>query len=749
MKIKQCQTPWGNVDVSLGSTQFLSVKGETDMAVFYGQGYGAAKLRLWQLDLSRRVAGGRLSEIMGNGALRTDIFQRRLGLRPLAERAEAMDAAAPPDSWQGEQYQHIKAYVAGLNQALQDTKLLPAECLLLGYRPEAFTLSDTYLLGQLKYFINSAWQYELFHTRLANRLTPQQHQQLLITVSQEQNPIPPLPLDENGEYLPQVIAALKDGLKGLRHLGLASPDTGSNVIAVSGKLTRSGKPMLAADPHMGHVNPGFNLMCKLESDEGLSVFGSHFPGSPGIIVGRNPYAAWGMVGIMADNQDMFWGRVDLEKDLVETVDGWIPLNKRTHIITTKKEKSHTLISYDFPQGQMMSEKNGYAMFLRWPALDDPSGDITFYRLAKCRDWNSFRASLEHVHNSPMMVGYADIHGDIGLQSMGYIPQRERQLGSLLQSLTNPEHQWRGYVPFDQLPQEYNPPCGYSLYANQYSEALFAHKPAISNRWHPPSRAWRIEALLQQTNQHDFNSLAALQDDKVDIFAQKALPILLTHLLQKSILHEWDGDTRHIQASQLFDIWMQKLADKILGKVLRRGSRALYSDFWPGCRWNLLNIVQYHSADWLQDEKDLPALIQQTYDLALNISQKTALPQVAFQHSIKRPQWLNSLFTAGYPYQGGNRETIHATRQNADFLTQSQAGSNGKRKIKPYTFGPGFKLICSLDQQGECQYASNTPAKGSPFFWQLKRTLKDWQSGKRQHTFVSLGNDANSSDKSKK
>lgn len=737
MKPRTLTSQWGNVTLSLETEQLLSIKGDTDNAVFYGQGYGAAYLRLWQLDLSRRVASGRLSEVMGNGALRTDIFQRRLGLVELAKIAELDDKNAPPDSWQATQFQHITAYIAGINQAIKDLKIRPIECLLLRYKPELFTTTDSYLLGQLKYFINSAWQYELFHTRLANRLTPSQHQQLLSTFSLEGEQIPPFPLDEQGEYYPEVIAAFKEGLKGLQHLGLASPDTGSNVIAVNGLLTESGKPILAADPHMGHVNPSFNLLCRLESKEGLSVMGSHFPGSPGIIVGRNTHAAWGMVGIMADNQDLFWGRIDLENEKVETTQGWEPLTKRTHTIGLTSKRQHTFVTYDYSQGRLMSEKAGYGLFLRWPALDNPSGDITFYQLAKCHNWTSFREALRHVKNSPMMVGYADIHGDIGLQSMGYIPKRHSELGSLVLSLTEPLHQWQGYVPFDDLPAEYNPERGYVLYANQYSTSLFDGKPALSNRWHPPTRALRIEQLIQQTQKHTFETFRQMQDDKKDLFAQKALAFLLPYIPEDKMLSQWDCDTQQINASRLFDVWIQHLTDRVLGKVLKRGSRALYTDFWPSCRWSILNILQYHLQDWQFEQDALSTLIRETYASALIASQKMERPYVEFQHSIKKPLWLNRLLTGRYLYQGGNRETIHATRQNADFLTQSQIGNNDTIKTKPYTFGPGFKLIAHLTPQGECHYLINTPAKGNPFYWKLRHVLECWQTGARQKTVLPL------------
>lgn len=736
MKPQHLTCPWGTVVVALESNQLLSIKADTDCAVFFGQGYGTAKLRLWQLDLSRRVASGRLSEIMGNEALRTDIFQRRLGLPELAKRAANQDKLAVSDSWQAQQYLHIQAYIAGINHALKQMKILPIECLLLRYRPEEFTVEDSYLLGQLKYFINSAWQYELFHTRLANKLSATQHRQLLTTFSLEGEQIAPLPLDEQGNYHQEVLQALKDGLKGLQYLGLSSSDTGSNVFAVNGTLTASGKPLLASDPHMGQVNPNFNLLCRLESQEGLNVLGSHFPGAPGVIVGRNTQAAWGMVGIMADNQDLFWGKMDVDKRQVETAAGTLPLTQRVHEIKLKSGKSHTLTTSDFAQGQLVSEKNGYGMFLRWPALDDPSGDITFYSLAKCHDWNSFRDSLRYVRNSPMMVGYADVHGDIGLQTMGYIPQRHQQLGSLLLKLSEPQHQWLGYVPFDELPFEHNPECGYVIYANQYQQSLFDNKVPLSNRWHSPSRALRIETLLKQSDQHTLSSLKVIQDDKTDYFAQKALPYLLAYVPEDIYLSTWDGNTENITASRLFEVWFQYITDYLLKKNLRRGARTLYTDFWPSYRWNVLAILQHHSEDWQYNSNDIEMLLRETYARALMASQKMVLPQVEFQHSIKKPLWLNKLLTGHYAYHGGNRETIHATRQNADFLTQSHAGENKSIKTKPYTFGPGFKLLSDLDNQKACWYLINTPAKGSPFSWQLKSVLNAWRNGIRIETQLS-------------
>lgn len=730
MKAVRLKSQWGDVAVALENNQLLNVQGDSDNAVFFGQGYGVGRLRLWQLDLSRRVASGTLAEILGDAALRTDIFQRRLGLVALARRAEAADAAAMPDTWQGRQYRHIQAYTDGINHALQTQRVRPVECWLLGYRIQPFSVTDAYLLAQLKYFINSAWQFELFHTRLTGKLTSAQHRQLFTTFSEEGGRIDPLPLDAQGQRLPMVKKALEDGLSGLRYLGMSSPDTGSNVIVIGGQRTESGKPLLAADPHMGHVNPGFNLLCSLVSDEGLNVTGSHFPGSPGIIVGRNQHAAWGMVGIMADNQDLFWGQIDLAAGKVATDKGWQALTQEKQRITRKSGQEHDFTARGFAGGRLLMEKDGYGLFLRWPALENPQGDITFYELGRCRDWQTFRQALSRVNNSPMMVGYADVHGDIGLQAMGMIPKRQCEMGSLVMDLTNPDHRWLGYVPFDELPSLHNPSQNYAVYANQYSDVLFNDRPALSNRWHSPGRALRAVELILSADRHTAQTLQEIQDDKVDYFARQTLPELLPYLMQASPLTTWNGDTRQIDNARLFEQWILQLMDKVLSKTLRRGARALYGDFWPGCRWNLMMILQHHLIDWGYDQESIAALVREAYEEALVSHARLTAPWVEYQHTIKRPPWLRNLLTGRYPYQGGNRETIHATRQNTDFLTQSHAGIDAPLVSKPYTFGPGFKLISDMSRPGNVHYMMNMPASGVPFFWRLKPTLKRWQQGQR-------------------
>jgi penicillin amidase len=732
LKAQNLQSPWGAVRVSLKDDWLLNVRGESDQSVYFGQGYGAARLRLWQLDLSRRVAAGELAEILGSEALRTDRFQRRLGLRGLAEQALLRDTQAP-SAWQARQRRIIEAYIAGINLALS-RHARPLESVLLRYRVSPFDVLDAYLIGQLKYFINAAWQYELFHTRLAGRLTGEQHRQLLTTFGDRGGCFPPMPLAGAGdEYAPVVQDALRDALRGLRLLGMASPDTGSNVIVLSGARSATGKPLLASDPHMGHVNPGYILLCELASDEGLHVAGSHFPGLPGIIAGRNQHASWGMVGIMADNQDLCWGRIDLAEGWVETAEGRLPLERRNEKIRDKSGATHELEAFDFAHGRLLSHKNGYGLFLRWPAPIQAGGDLTLHALARCHDWPSFRQSLEHLHNCPTAVGYADVHGDIGIQVAGLYPRRAADVGSLVLDLAEAAYAWKGFIPFAELPSVHNPPEGYAIYANHYYEALFAGKPPLSNRWHSPSRALRAETLINATPKHDLDSLRAIQDDKTDFFAHRLLDFLLPHI-EASPLTAWDGDTRNIDKARLLDTWVSHLLNKALAGVLRSGLRSLYVNLWPGWRWNLLEILQHHPATWGIAPAAIGQMIREAHEEALAATANPVRFRVEYPHTIRRPSWLKNLLTGRYAYDGGSRETLHALRQSADFLTGSQLGGEAPGVGKPYTFGPAFKLLCDLGERGECRYMANSPASGLPLKWCLNKVLQRWKKGERKRLF---------------
>ena len=713
---------YGHARVDLSHPQLAVIDGDSHLAVYHAQGYASARLRLWQLDLTRRLASGRLGEILGQASESTDCFQRNLDLVGLATRsANAVDGAL--------ERMHLQAYVDGVNRGLAETRVLPPEFLALGYRPRPFALIDTYLVAHLKYFINSAWQFELYHTLVVSALGARRAARLFSSVDEAGAIYPSLPAALTIEFAGALEELLTSAKAGLARLGLESPDVGSNVFAVRGRRTRSGYPLLANDPHMGLVNPGFNLIFHLRSAEGLNVFGSNFPGAPGIVVGRNPDIAWGMTGVMMDNQDLFWGEVDLSKCQVKTARGWQSLTHRESEILARDGRGKRHDAYGFAGGQMLLERDGIGLFLRWPALDRELGSVSLHEMNRARDWDEFRAGLSRLQNSPGVAAYADGRDNIGTQVYGLLPARaagREAAGSLVLPLDDERWAWQGYVPFDELPRQYNPPDDVVMYANQYSPE-FASAPYLSNRWHPPSRARRIRSLLTGSPRLDTEAFRAIQDDRVDIFAIDHLPRLLSTLdkseREASPLKGWQGDTRETVPALLFERWVETICARMLAEALPQPLATRYIDLWPAHRWNLFAILFNPDEDWPQTESP-ECLIRAAYHTASRA--ETTAPRVDYRHSLRRHPLLRVLFRASHDYDGGSRETISALRRNCDFLTAGQGGGGGPS----YSFGTSFKLVFDLAPDADSAFLANMPNSGNPFGAFLKSHLRRWRSGER-------------------
>ncbi len=695
------RTEYGTAQIRRETPQLVAITAETECAAYFAQGHACGAMRLWQLELTRRVAAGELSALFGAETVKTDRFQRDLGLRALARRELARDAGTA-------QAEHVRAYVAGINRAVERARVLPIELLVLRHKPRAFTEEDVYLIAQLKYFINSAWQFELLHTLIAGHLDARRAAQLFATFTAEGTTIDPLPGRVDGVLAREVADAIAAGTAGLARLGLSSPDIGSNAFALAGSRTRSGAPLLASDPHMGNVNPGYNMLFKLVTGDGLAIVGSHFPGAPGIIVGRNRDCGWGMVGLMADNQDLLIGRV--EDDRVRLGGSWVTLERTESPIEVRGAATIAHVARGFATGRLLVAREGHGLFLRWPALDMPLGGVSLCELSRAHDWASFRDGLSRLTNAPMLAVYADREGHRGYQAVGLIPRRPA-IGSLVLSV---DDRWDGYHAFEALPSALDP-SDCVIYANQYSLAMFDGKPHLSNRWHPPTRAARIAELLGD-RRHDAASACAIQDDRVDRFARAQLPFLRGFV--PTALAGWDGDTRETASALVFERWIAALVDEVTRRMLPPELATRYADMWPAHRWAVLAIVR--------DDPEAAALVSRAYLRALAVAEH---PVVDFRHTLRRHPLARLLFAARYPYDGGTRETIHVARRNTDFLTASQLSAASPSS---YNFGPAFKLVYDF-ANGTTHYLANTPASGNPLGIALAKTLRRWRRGERYTT----------------
>src|SRR5437764_2496177 len=265
---------------------------------YFGQGFCHAQDRLWQMELTRRLTAGRLSEVFGERALDVDRFQRRLGLHRAAQREwETAD---------GDLRDALRAYAAGVNACLEGlvtSKKLPAEFVLARFQPEPWQPVDTLGFGRyLAYSQTSNWESELVRSRLIARLGYAAAASLEPDVWQpDSDALPrledwgPPEAPEPGELPP---------------IALTGGPSVSNAWVVSGARSSTGKPLLANDPHMFPRLPSVFYEAHLTAGGELNVAGAGAPGAPGIMIGHNRHIAWGITASMADAADLYVERLD-------------------------------------------------------------------------------------------------------------------------------------------------------------------------------------------------------------------------------------------------------------------------------------------------------------------------------------------------------------------------------------------------------------------------------------------------------
>jgi len=557
----------------------VRIRAQNDHDAFYAVGYAQAQDRLWQLELQRRMARGRLSEVFGKDSINADVWFRSLGLYDSAR--SAWSALSQPAR------ASLTAYTAGVNARIAETAKLPAEFRLLGIKPEPWTEIDS--LAWIKVFaldLGGNYRREMDYYLARGTLSREQ----AATFFPGYNDDTPLPSDT---------AAQTDGLRSMvdahgelqRTLHLALPNTGSNAWVVGGTYTKSGGAMLANDPHLGLQIPSLWYAISIETPT-LQSSGMSLIGLPLVVFGRNAHIAWGGTNMMADTQDLFFERIDAGSTHYESDGQWLPLQTRTETIRVHADFPGKLRRQYAPVTlQIRSTRHGpiisdqFAVFdrpvaLRWTGLDP--GDTSyeaFFRVNYARDWAQFREALDHLVAPAMNMLYADSAGNIGYLGAGRIPLRKRGQGTLPVPGWDPAYGWYGSVPPAQWPQRYNPPSGYIVSANDgVNDSTYPY--FVSHDWASSARARRIDQLLQQrirrAGKLDTADMQRIQGDTLDLNAAAVMARLRQRLptgehadQAARYLSKWSGDMRaDSPAAGIFHAWMRHLRQELYAESLK-------------------------------------------------------------------------------------------------------------------------------------------------------------------------------------
>src|SRR5438034_1054858 len=285
---------------------------------------------------------------------------------------------------------------------------------------------------------------------------------------------------------------------------------GSNNWVVSGAHTVSGKPLLSNDPHLRHQMPNLWYEVHLRSGK-LDVAGVALPGTPAVILGHNQRIAWGFTNVGPTVEDLYLETFNSDGQYL-TPQGWKHPQRRQEIIHVKGKPDVAVDVVVTRHGPIITELirgETRQVALRWTAYEGARSP--FFDLDSAQNWQEFRAALSKFDAPGQNVVYADVDGNIGYQASGKIPIRASGDGSLPENGSDDAHEWTAYIPFEKLPNVFNPASGIIATANGRI-APDNYPYSISTGWESPWRTSRIYRVLESGKKFSAADMLELQTD---------------------------------------------------------------------------------------------------------------------------------------------------------------------------------------------------------------------------------------------
>jgi len=538
-------------------------------AMYAAQGYVHATERAWQVDFMRRVAQGRLSELVGEPGVGLDRFFRTIGIGRMVRGWVA-------DGLDEDTVRIGRAYHAGFLAGIRSIPA-PVEYQILGAEPptpETFedAMTDGLSISMLIAFgLSMNWTLELIRFQLASALGAERA--MALTPFLGAAPPEALPPRHNDT------GAVADMLATARQGGAGVPGVGSNNWVLAGSRTTTGMPLLCNDPHLLVAMPAIWTEMHLRCPD-MNVTGVSFPGVPGILIGHNERCAWGFTNTQADVADLYLERLSEDGSAYEYDGAWLPVETIREEIAVRNEPEprvlevrrtrHGPMITDILVGavdtQVREDAIAAPLALRWMGADRKISQRGIELLNSAHDWPSFREAAALWPSIGQNMVYADVDGHIGYQFTGVYPIRGKGSGAAPAPGWDAAYEWTGTIPFDELPWSYDPPSGALATANNRVVDL-DYPYYLTNDWEPAQRIRRITAVLASREKHSADDMAALHADTRSGLADEVVPLALGATLRsadaeaaRDILAGWDHRMDAASpGAAVFALWLDALA----------------------------------------------------------------------------------------------------------------------------------------------------------------------------------------------
>lgn len=512
----------GPVSVRYDARGVPHLQAQNEADLYRALGYVHAQDRLFQMEIMRRLARGELAEVLGAKLLATDTLFRNLRIREQAAlMVQRIDHQSAP--WQA-----LQAYLDGVNQ-WQAGHPKPMEFDLLGIAPRPFTAEDTLsIAGYLAYSFAAAFRTEPALTYIRDQLGP------------EYLKIFDLGWHPDGALAAPLAAADWRSLEQLAQLSHAALGDagipqfeGSNAWAIAGSRTRSGRPLLAGDPHIGFAVPAVWYEAEL-SAPGFSLYG-YFQGlNPFALLGHNREFGWSLTMFQNDDVDLIAEKTNPANPEQVMVNGrWQTLEKTQQSIAIKGEAPATITLRRSPHGPIVNDvlgsSAGATPIAMWWAFLETENPILegFYQINRADTLDKMRDAAIKVQAPGLNLVWANAKGDIGWWAAARLPMRPAGVNpAFILDGSSQQADKPGFYPFSTNPQQENPASGYIVSAN-YQPAAPVPVPGYYNL---ADRGRQLDRHLARPDiQWDTASSQALQLDTSNDYGPRTLAPLLATL----------------------------------------------------------------------------------------------------------------------------------------------------------------------------------------------------------------------------
>ena len=577
---------------------------------YAGLGACMAEDRLWQMDLLRRLATGRVAEILGSPFVGSDALIRTLGLpRRAMAAAGALEGAAR---------EVLAAFVAGVNMIRAEGRL--PECELLAYELEPWTIADSLAIEFFFAWVLSleSWPAKLLVARALAGAGLERARWIAPTALETA-----LVAEERLSAYRRIDLRLLDTLFAVPGGGPA----GSNNWAIAGTRSASGGALVASDPHMASTLPSLMYLAHLEAP-GLAIAGAVNVGGPTVLIGRNRHCAWGVTNFTLDDADCVIEELDGIGNF-RTETGWSKLGRRSEVIRVRNETSVKLEVCETRNGPLVSSlveqlrgpapARTPAIALRWGVNGHGSALAGWLLLGRAGSLDEIGAAAAMIDRGPLALNLvaADSSGAVGHWGVGGAPLRD-PVARLPVFGHRGEAKWTGVAPLSKIAVRRDPPAGVVLSANEAHVAPAAVSYPVHAYADHPYRAERIRGVLGEKAPLGVAECRALQRDVKDLAAYELLshfrravagresepdPVLRAACTE---LTAWDGTASEDSAgAALFYVAMFKFA---LAELFPEPQYGPLARHWRFAWWGASRILGADSSPWFADERAKDAFL---------------------------------------------------------------------------------------------------------------------------------------------